>query len=191
NRALLLALQDVPVQDETLASVYGPANSPVGLAQPSADELYGAAFRRWGLDVDGTSEIEVVARSGAEPDPVVQELVAGLDGWMLERGRNRPEADWRRLYRVAERLDGSKLRQRLRALLVGGAPPRAEVVAGLVGIGSPWPAPWVLAHGGTWQALLELRREIDPRAETALTGALQARALAPGGGAAAAAAGRR
>ena len=116
NRALLLALQDVPVQNETLAYVYGRANSPVGLALPSADELYAAAFRRWGLDVDGTPEAEVVARLGAEPEPVVQELIAGLDGWMLERRRNRPVAEWRRLYRVAERLDGSALRQRMQAL---------------------------------------------------------------------------
>jgi serine/threonine-protein kinase len=178
NRALLGALQDVSVQNETLAHVHDRANSPVGLAQPNADELYGAAFRRWGLDVDGTAEVEVVARLGAEPDPVVQELVAGLDGWMLERRRNRPEAEWRRLYRVAERLDGSEPRRRMRALLVGGAPPRAEVVAGLVGIGSPWPAPWELTQGATWRALLELRREIDPRTETVLTVALLARAFA-------------
>src|SRR5262249_52521052 len=177
NRALLEALQDVSVQNETLDYVYGRANTLVGLALPSADELYGAAFRRWGLDVDGTAEDEVVRRLGAEPAPVVQELVAALDGWMLERRRNRPEAELRRLYRVAERLDGSDLRRRMRALMVGGAPPRAELVAGLVGIGSPWPAPWQLAHGGTWQALLELRREIDPRTETVLTVALLAGAF--------------
>jgi tetratricopeptide (TPR) repeat protein len=81
-------------------------------------------------------------------------------------------------------LDGSDLRRRMRALLVGGAPPRAEVVAGLVGIGSPWPAPWQLAHGGTWQALLELRRETDPRTETVLTVALLAGAFAEVGDAA-------
>jgi serine/threonine-protein kinase len=184
NRALLEALQDVSVHNETLAYVYGRTNSSVGLALPSADELYGTAFRRWGLDVDGTAEDEVVQRLGAEPAPVAQELVAGLDGWMLERRRNRPEAEWRRLYRVAERLDGSDLRRRMRALMVGGAPPRAEVVAGLVGIGSPWPAPWALAHGGTWQALLELRREIDPRTEAVLTVALLAGAFVEVGDAA-------
>jgi tetratricopeptide (TPR) repeat protein len=184
NRVLLEALQDVSVQNETLDYVYGRTNTLVGLALPSADELYGAAFRRWGLDVDGTAEADVFARLGTEPAAVVQELVAGLDGWMLERRRNRPEAEWRHLYRVAERLDGSDLRRRMRALLVGGAPPRAEVVAGLVGIGSPWPAPWQLAHSGTWQALLELRREIDPRTETVLTVALLAGAFAEVGHAA-------
>jgi tRNA A-37 threonylcarbamoyl transferase component Bud32 len=117
NRALLEALQDVSVrnetltyvygsqevvgelgqsgvsvQNETLTYIYGRANSPLWLAQVSADESYGAVFRRWGLDVDGTAEVEVVARLGAEPDPVVQELVAGLDCWMLERRRNHPEA---------------------------------------------------------------------------------------------------
>ena len=61
---------------------------------------------------------------------------------------------------------------------VGGAPPSAEVVTGLAGIGSPWPAPWVLAHSGTWRALLELQREIDPRTETVFTVALLAGAFA-------------
>jgi tetratricopeptide (TPR) repeat protein len=96
---------------------------------------------------------------------------------MLERRRQeRPEAQWRRLSRVAERLDGSERRRRLRALLVGGAAPRAEGVAGLVGLRSPWPALWELARGNAWRALRELRREIDPRTEPALTVVLLARA---------------
>jgi hypothetical protein len=76
-------------------------------AQPSVDEQYVAAFRRWGLDVDGTAEAEVVRRLGAEPEPVVQELIAGLDSWMMDRWlQGRPEAEWRRLFRMAEQLDG-------------------------------------------------------------------------------------
>src|SRR5262249_39647680 len=68
----------------------------------------------------GTAEVDVVARLGAEPAAVVQELVAGLDGWMLERRRNRPEAEWRRLYRVAERVGGSELRRPVRGRPGGG-----------------------------------------------------------------------
>ncbi len=169
TRALLVALQDVPVPHETVAYLAGRAGEPMVLAPPSADAQYAAAFRRWGLDVDGTPEAEAVARLAAEPDLAVQELVAGLDGWMLERRRQRPEAEWRRLARVADQLDGSAQRRRLRALLVGAAPPRADGVAGVVGVGAPWPALWELPHGSAWRTLRELRREIDPRTEPALT----------------------
>jgi serine/threonine-protein kinase len=183
DRALLEALQDVSVRNETRARVFGRENLTVKLALPSANELYGAAFRRWGLDVDGTAEEELARRLGEEPAPVVRELVACLDWWMLER-RNQPEADWRRLYRVAERLDGSELRQRIRSLLVGGAQPRLEAVTGLAAFGSPSPVPWGLAHWGTWRAFQELRRSIDPRTETIQTVTLLASAFAEVGDAA-------
>src|SRR5262249_20747162 len=122
-------------------------------------------------------------RLRAEPDVVVQELIAALDSWMLERRgqlasreRKRPEEPWRRLYRIADQLDRSDRRRRLRALLVGGLPPRAEWVAGLVGVGSPWSALWEQARGHTWRHLLEVRQEIDPRKEPALTVVLLAQA---------------
>ncbi len=157
----------------------------LALAQPGLDEQYAAAFRRWGLDVDGTAEAEVVARLGAEPDVVVQELIAGLDAWMLERRRqNRPEAKWQRLFRVADQLDRSAKQQRLRALLVGKSPARAESVAGLVGAGFPWLARWQLARGDNWQQLWEVRAEIDPRADPVLTVVLLAQAYAAVGDAA-------
>jgi tetratricopeptide (TPR) repeat protein len=112
----------------------------------------------------------------------VQELIAALDGWMLERlRRQRPEAEWRRLFRVAERLDRSEQRRRLRALLVGESPPRAEVVAGLAGVGSPWPALWELARGNAWRQLPEVQQAIDPRTEPALTVVLLAQAYAAAG----------
>ena len=178
DRALLEALRDVSIPYETFAYLHDEASWPIVLAQPSADEQYAAAFLRWGLDVDGTAEAEVVARLGAEPDSVVQELIAALDGWMLERLRNRPEAAWRRLFRVAEQLDGSERRRRLRSLLISGAPPRAEGVAGLAGVGSPWPSLWELARGSAWRPLLELRRELDPRTEPVPTVVLLAYACA-------------
>src|SRR5262249_60489106 len=79
---------------------------------------------------------------------------------------------------VAERLDRSEPRRRLRALLVGESPPRAEVVAGLVGVGSPWPALWELARGNAWRQLPEVQQAIDPRTEPALTVVLLAQAYA-------------
>src|SRR5262249_44568585 len=87
---------------------------------------------------------------------------------------------------VAERLDRSEPRRRLRALLVGESPPRAEVVAGLVGVGSPWPALWELARGNVWRQLPEVQEAIDPRTEPALTVVLLAQAHAAVGDLAAA-----
>src|SRR5262249_47392444 len=152
NRALMEAVLEVSAPQETWASIRNETGTPMLLAQPSADEQYAGAFRRWGLDVDATAEDEMAERVGAEPAVVVQELIAALDGWTLERlRRQRPEAEWRRLFRVAQRLDRSERRRRLRVLLVGESPPRAEVVAGLVGGGSPWPALWELARGNVWR----------------------------------------
>src|SRR5262249_53878265 len=87
---------------------------------------------------------------------------------------------------VAERLDRSEPRRQLRALLVGESPPRAEVVAGLVGVGSPLPAFWELARGNAWRQLPEVQKAIDIRTEPALTVLLLAKAYAAVGDVAAA-----
>jgi serine/threonine-protein kinase len=185
DRDLMEAVLDVSASQETNTHVRQKAGRLMELIQPSMDEQYAAAFRRWGLDVDRTAENEVVARLGAEPGPVVQELIAALDGWMLERRRQkRPEAQWRRLFRVADRLDRNKRHRRLRALLAGGSPPRAESVAGWIGLGSPWPTLWAQARGIDWRQLLEVRKEIDPRREPVLTVVLLAQAFAAVGDAA-------
>jgi serine/threonine-protein kinase len=181
GRALLEALLDVSTPLETSAYVHDKAGRMLVLAQPSADEQYAAAFRKWGLDVDRTTEAEVVERLRQEPDVVVQELIAGLDAWMMERRQKRPQAQWRRLFQLADRLDRSDQHRRLRALLVANSPPRAETVAGLVGVGSPWPALWELARGNAWRQMLKVRKVIDPRKEPVLTVLLVARACAEGG----------
>jgi serine/threonine-protein kinase len=175
DRILLEALLNVSAPQETDAYTRDDSGRTLVLAQPSADAQYAAAFRRWGLDVDRTPEAEVVARYRQEPDVVVRILIAGLDAWAVERRRQkRPEAEWRRLVRLADRLDRSDRHRRLRALLVGDAPPRAEAVAALVG--SPWPGLWELARGDAWRGLREVRKDIDPGKETVLTVVLLARA---------------
>jgi serine/threonine-protein kinase len=185
NGALREAVLDVAAPQDDVADAPGESGRTAAPAQPSADEQYAAAFRRWGLDVDGTPEDEVVARLGAEPDAVVQELIAALDGWMLERRRlGRPEPAWRRLSRVAEQLDRSERRRWLRALLVGESPPRAASVAGFVATGASWPALWELARGDSWRQLREVRREIGPRTDPLLTVVLLAQAYAVVGDAA-------
>jgi hypothetical protein len=105
NRALLDALLDVALPQETRAYKEGGSGTMVALAQPSADDQYAAAFRRWGLDLDRPAEAEVVARLRLEPEVVREDLVAALDGWMQERRRREGlGGKWRRLYQMAERL---------------------------------------------------------------------------------------
>ena len=179
SHKLLEAVLDVSSPREPDGNSHAVAGPLMGLAQPSADEQYAAAFRRWGLDIDATAEAEVVARLSAEPNVVVQELIAGLDSWMLDRRRQkRPDADWRRLFRVADQLDRGEQHRQLRALLVEGAPPQARDVAALIGGGAPWPALWELARGGEWRQLQKVRTAIDPRTEPVLTVVLLARAFA-------------
>jgi eukaryotic-like serine/threonine-protein kinase len=177
NNALLDALLDVSAPRKTSGFVYEEAG--VLLAPPSLDEQYAAAFRQWGLDFDIMAEAEVVERLRQQPDVVLQGLVPALDAWMLEgRLQKQPEAQWRRLFRVAEQLDVSKQHRRLRAWLVGAVPPRAEIAASMVATGSPWPALWELAPGNAWRGLQEFREQIQPQTDPVLTVLLLARALA-------------
>jgi serine/threonine-protein kinase len=132
DRVLLDAVLDVSVSSEASSYIPDQAGRILALAEPSADEQYAMAFRRWGLDVDRTPEAEVVERLRHEPGVVIEEVIAGLDAWMMERrAQQGPEAAWRRLYRVADQLDHSSRRRQLRALLIAGSPPRAATVAGL------------------------------------------------------------
>jgi serine/threonine-protein kinase len=177
NQALLDAVLEVSAPQETIAYFHDVAG--VTPNSPNLDEHYAAAFRRWGLDVDGTPEADTVARLRQEPEVVQHELIAALDAWMLERQlRGDPHAEWRRLFRLAEQLDQSARRRALRAWLVGEAPLRADTAAGMVGIGSPWPALWELRYGNAWRQLLEVRRQLNPQTAPVQTVLLLARAFA-------------
>jgi serine/threonine-protein kinase len=92
NRKLLDALLDVagPQQEKR---GYTTDGSGVMAAEDrkSIEAQYADAFRDWGLDVDQVEEKEVVARFKEEPAPVVQEVIAGLDAWMMERLNQRLE----------------------------------------------------------------------------------------------------
>ena len=59
---------------------------------------------------------------------------------------------------------------------VTARPRRAESVAGLLGMGLPWPALWELGRGNQWRRLQLLRRQMDPRKEPVLTVVLLAQA---------------
>jgi Flp pilus assembly protein TadD len=160
DRILLDAVLDVSVSSEIHGYTTGQVDRILALAQPSPDEQYTAAFRQWGLDVDGTPEADVVARLRQEPDVVVQELIAGLDAWMVERRtRLGSEADWRRLFRLADQLDHGDRSRRLRALLAEATLGRETIAAGL----------------------REIHKDIDPRTEPVLAVVLLSRVCAMAG----------
>jgi tetratricopeptide (TPR) repeat protein/tRNA A-37 threonylcarbamoyl transferase component Bud32 len=165
NRSLLKDLLDVSAPRETRTYRSDASGRMIALAQPSLDEQYIAAFRRrWDdLDIDNAPEADVVARLGAEPQPVVEEILAGLDSWMMERRRkNDSEAVWRRLFRLAEQLDRNEHRRQLRRLLAGEWQPSVELIPALTGVSLPWTALAELQEGARWRRLVELRREMDP-----------------------------
>jgi serine/threonine-protein kinase len=166
TRRLVTALLDVSAPQETNAYTADKSGRRVALALPSADEQYVAAFRRWwNLDVDGTSESELVRRFRQIPQVAVEDLLAALDAWMLELGGpNRLGRRSERLFRLADRLDRNEESRRLRRLLVGRWRPREESVAGLVLTRLSWPALWDLGRGDWWRALRKLRSQVKPRA---------------------------
>jgi eukaryotic-like serine/threonine-protein kinase len=166
NQTLLESILDVLDPRETRTYGRDGFNCVLVPAGPDIDAQYIAAFRAWGLDVDGMEESAVAEPLRQVPDVVMQEVIAGLDAWSANRRfQSRPKAEWQKLTRMADRLDGSEQRRCLRALLVGGTPPRAENVASFFAVGSPWPALWEMTRGKTWRQLREVRRSIDPRTE--------------------------
>jgi eukaryotic-like serine/threonine-protein kinase len=177
NRALTEALVDLSGPQSSKEYTRDESGQWKLIAGRDMDGQYAAAFRHWGLDVDGAAEAEVVAQLAAEPEPVVQELIAALDMWALWRRQYRSGSDWRRLFRVVDQLDRSDRRRRFRGLLREGLSLGAEDVARMVGAMSPWQTLWKLQlrRGITSLRLRELRREIDPRTEPILTVSLLAR----------------
>jgi tetratricopeptide (TPR) repeat protein/tRNA A-37 threonylcarbamoyl transferase component Bud32 len=118
NRALLNVIQP----QETRTYEKGEGGVMAAIVLPSAEQQFASAFRHWdaGLDFDRTPSEQIVAQLQAQPEPVVQEVVAALDEWALERRRRgRPEDQdkGRRLLEVAERLDRNDRRKEVRRLL--------------------------------------------------------------------------
>jgi tetratricopeptide (TPR) repeat protein len=121
NSELQTALLDVSKPRETRIYERGAEGVLLVMARPSVDEQFAAAFRRWGVDLDHEPPGEVIARFQGLPGPVLQDVVAGLDEWALERRRKeRPEAEWRRLHDLADRLDGDDHRREVRRIRVSG-----------------------------------------------------------------------
>jgi eukaryotic-like serine/threonine-protein kinase len=158
TRELLNAWLNVYQPRETATYQRGEGGRMVALALPSAEEQFGAALKRWGLDIDRVSVEEAAAQFKDLPEAVVQELVAGLDQWAEERQRAKPrQGDWRKLAGVADRLDGNALRREVRGSRLGGESQDA--------------------HSKQRTRLRALARKVDPSAEPVLTVASLARAL--------------
>src|SRR5262249_41378486 len=87
HTAFLAALLDVSVRRETARYERTASGQMAALAEPSAEEQFATAFRRWdsSLDLDRMPLEEVLKRVQAQPPPVVEEVIAGLEAWMLQR----------------------------------------------------------------------------------------------------------
>jgi serine/threonine-protein kinase len=182
NHALMEAILDVLIPYERSAYAYDEAGRLIASMQSNLNDQYADAFSRWGLDVDTAEEDEIAERLLRQPAVVVQEVIAAFDSWMVDRWqRNRPEAEWSRLRRVADRLDSSDQRRRLRGILVGGSLPRAETAAGPVTVGPPGNAPAELQRASARRQLLEVAQHLDPAKEPVLTVVLLAQACAAAG----------
>jgi serine/threonine-protein kinase len=182
NRALLTALLDVRGPHETKTYQRSDRGTMLALAEPTADEQFATAFRRWGLDLDTVPLAEAVARLQQQPAAVVQEVVAGLDEWAQERRqKQRPEASWRRLAELADRLDGNERTRELRRLLADNRLRQERLVGALTQALLPCSA---LSHPLTGEQQRRLRQwaaQLDPGAEPVLSVLALVRALRVGG----------
>ncbi len=121
NRALLNALLEMMEPPEKLNYRKGTGGMMLPIAPLTMEEQAKSAFRRWdpALDIDRSPLDEIVSRFQAQPESVVQEAVSGLDVWAVTRkSTGRPDADWRRLFEIAGRLDHLDARRQLRRLIV-------------------------------------------------------------------------
>jgi tetratricopeptide (TPR) repeat protein len=156
----------------------------LALAEPTADEQFAAAFRRWGLDVDGTAAGEAAALLKARPAAVVAEVVAALDEWASERRRQgKPAAEWQRLAELAALLDDDPgwQRRELRAILARGRLPLERALDVLSAVLRPVPVPVEAPLGQDRARLRQLAEQADPEAEPALGLLTLARALGEAG----------
>jgi Flp pilus assembly protein TadD len=154
------------------------------LAEPSADEQFGAAFRAWGLDVDATPPAVAATRMRERPAAVVAEVLVALDEWASERRRRgKKGADWRRPSELAAALDDepTSRRRELRQLLAGGSLGR-ERALGLLAVGlRPVPVPFDAVAGPGRMRLRQVAAEVDVATEPALGLLMLERALLEAG----------
>jgi tetratricopeptide (TPR) repeat protein len=145
NAVLLADLLNVTVPQETARYTRGESGTMTALPRLSQDEQFAGAFRRWGVDIDQTPADELVARLEKEPAPVVQEVIAALDAWLVARRYQRPRPrgkrhrpGWQRLVLLADKLDKDADNRELRRLLSSGEVERQAAIEGLTRVLLPW-----------------------------------------------------
>jgi hypothetical protein len=87
NTALLAALLNVTAPRETKQYERSDSGTVLALVEPSVEEQFTQAFRRWApdLDLDRTPLETLASRIEDQPKRVVQEIVAGLDAGSTRR----------------------------------------------------------------------------------------------------------
>src|SRR5262249_45523559 len=132
DAALFTPLLDISDQLETKRYERTEAGLAAPITEPSVEEQFAAAFRRWGsnLDLDRAAPEEVLQRLASQPRSVQEGVVAGLEAWMLHRRHRGARAEqWQRLLRLANQLDANDLRREVRPPLGPRPPPPAPLVA--------------------------------------------------------------
>jgi serine/threonine-protein kinase len=185
DRELLAALLDV----------YAPREGPkyksdakgmamTAMAEPAADEQFAAAFRRWGVDVDGAEPGAAAALLKARPPQVVTEVIAALDQWASERRRQgKSKEQWQRLADLTALLDddpGSKRRD-LREILARGRLPLERALAVLSAALRPVPVPFEVPLEQDRMRLRQLAEQTDAAVEPILGLLTLVRALGAAG----------
>jgi serine/threonine-protein kinase len=177
NDRLVTALLDVASPRETKQYRATESGTMAAQAEPTVEEQFIQAFRTWGLDIDGDPPDAVAARLGGQPRPVVEQVVAGLEAWLLDRRRRKDTAGGRRLLRLADRLDGDAGRRQVRALLAGDRLAGERAVAALTPVLLPWSALGAPYRGPARRRLEARAGKLDAGREPVLGVLLLARAL--------------
>jgi serine/threonine-protein kinase len=184
DRELLAALLDVRGPREGPKYHSDAHGALMVLAEPTADEQFAAAFRGWGVDVDGVSPAGAALLLKARPPAVVTELSAALDEWASERRRQGgANKDWQRLEELAALLDddpGSKRRE-LRQILARGRLPLERALDVLSAALRPVPVPVEVPLGPDRTRLRQLADQTNAAREPTLGLLTLARALAVAG----------
>src|SRR5262249_12607503 len=131
NSALLTALLDVSAPHETRQYARTESGLMAALAEPTVEEQFATAFRRWDpdLDLDHMPLEEISKRLQSLLRPVLPEVVAGLEAWMIERRQHKEKAgQWQRLLGLANLLDTNQRRQEVRGLLLSDQLLRERIV---------------------------------------------------------------
>jgi serine/threonine protein kinase/Tfp pilus assembly protein PilF len=152
------------------------------LPQPAVEQQFTMAFLNWGLDFERTPIEEILSRLQAQPESFIQEAIAGLDEWCLDRRRRkRPEAEWKRLKDLADKLDGNDRRREIRGIRTGNALRVERALAEVATALSPWLALSDLPFGPNTKRLQKLAEKQNSAAEPALAIVALSRALQEAG----------